>query len=105
MAVSMLIRRRNSFVLSGLICIPASIYLSYANSAGTVEASLIDVLFFACLLVPAVSTYLLASTFFSKTKAVLLAVVMFAPTIVFQIVILVGLWAGVNRAISSRKNA
>lgn len=96
-------RRKAFFVVSGLVCIPASIVLSYVYRAQSMSSPWIDILFFGLLLIPSVSTYLLATKFFSRTKSVLLATGMFIPTVIIQAIILFALWAGINRALSAKK--
>ena len=95
--------RKKLFILFALVGIPGNIYFSYANKSGEIGAPLIDILMFTFMLVPALQTYLLASMIFSKSKSVMLAIVMFIPTIIFQLVILISLWSGINRAVSARK--
>lgn len=97
--------RKTLFVASGLVCIPASIFLSYAQRSLSINPPWFDILFFSVLLIPSASAYLLASKFFSKTKSFLFALGMFIPTIVVQVIILIGLWLGVNRALSAHKSA
>ena len=103
--VSRLKWRKSFFVASSLVCIPASVFLSYTQRSLSPTAPWFDILFFAVLLIPSVSAYLLASKFFSRTKSFLLAVGMFIPTIVVQVIILLALWVGVNRVLSERKLA
>jgi hypothetical protein len=102
--VAELKRLKTTFVLSGLICIPASVVLSYTQRSPFFARPWFDILFFGVLLIPAVATYLLASKLFTRTKSFLLAAGMFIPTIVIQLIILIGLWLGINRALSAYKS-
>ena len=97
--------RKIALILTALVCIPCTVALSYAKSSHSIEPPLINILFLISILAPAVQTYLLTSMLFSKTKSTLFALAMFIPTIILQVIILISLWTGINRALSSRKNA
>ncbi|MEK8082285.1 hypothetical protein [Pseudomonas sp. XK-1] len=98
-------RRKIAFILISIVFIPCSVALSYADKSQTIKSPLVDILMLISLLAPAIQTYLLTSMLFTKTKSFFLAAVMFFPTIILQIVILISVWAGINRATALRKSA
>ena len=103
--ITKLNNRKIALIIISAVCIPCTVALSYAGKSHSIERPLIDILFFISIFAPALQTYLLTSMLFSKTKSFFFALVMFIPTIILQIVILISMWAGINRAVVSRKNA
>jgi hypothetical protein len=97
--------RKSLLLFTCLIGIPGCIYLSSINGSGVMDALLHDVLFFVCMLLPAIATYMLSSMLFTRSKSIIFSVLMFIPTIVLQVVIFLSLWVGVTRAIKARKIA
>ena len=98
-------KRKIDLIIISIICIPCTLALSYAGKLGSIERPIIDILFFISIFAPALQTYLLTSMLFSKVKSFFFALAMFIPTIILQIIILVSLWAGINRVLKIRKNA
>lgn len=101
--ITLINRRKIAFVWAGLICIPASAFFSYANRQGLIGTPLIDVLFLGAMVILAIFTYVFAATFLSKKRAIFLSFVMAVPTIVLQVLVLLLLWTGANRAIAENK--